>query len=310
MKNEKLRMKIYGNQKHYLLSFITAAVVLVLTGYFTPSLATEGGGGAYSNGADDFNIGKMPPAGTYFFNYFNYHYADKLKDNGGHTIPVDFSFNSIGNGFRLFYVSGNKFLGADMGMYIVLPVADVNVKFIERSQSKSGLADMAVNPFVLGWHFTDWHFGAGTDIKAPTGSYSKVDLANIGRNYWTFEPIFAFTYLNTDGYEVSAKLMYDFNTENNATEYLSGQEFHVDYTLGKKIDNFNIGIGGYYYKQLTDDKRNDAKVENYKGQVFAAGPQFRYNYKYMAFILKYQLETLVKNRAEGENFWFKYIYRF
>jgi hypothetical protein len=285
-------------------------LIVLLTGFLSLSIATEGGGGAYSNGADDFTAGRMPPPGTYFFNYFNYHHADKLKDDGGHTIPVNFSYDVIGNGFRLLQVTGRKFLGADIGMYIVVPVADVRVTYLGRSQSKSGLADMTVNPFMLGWHFTDWHFGAGVDVKAPTGAYDRFDLANIGRNYWTFEPVFAVTYLNKDGYEASAKLMYDFNTENNATDYLSGQEFHIDYTLGKKIDNLSIGVGGYYYRQVTDDELSGGKVDNYKGQALAAGPQFRYNHKNSSFIFKYQMETLVENRSEGEKFWFKFIYRF
>jgi hypothetical protein len=298
------------NQRYYLLLIAAGFFILSLAGIFTLSSATEGGGGAYSNGAEDFNAGNLLPPGTYFFNYFNYHYADRLKDNSSRTIPVNFSYEVTGNGFRLFHVTGHKLFGAGIGMYAVIPVAYVHATYMQKSQSKSGLADITINPFILGWHFTDWHFGAGVDIKVPTGDYSRFDIANLGRNYWTFEPVFAFTYLNKGGYEASAKFMYDFNTENNATHYLSGQEFHVDYTLGKKIDKFNIGMGGYYYKQLTDDEVNGERVKDYKGQVFAIGPQFRYNHDRMAFIFKYQWETLVKNRSEGEKLWFKFVYRF
>ncbi len=308
---KKAGREMFSNRTPYLFPIIVANIlIMILAGFITPSAATESGGGAYSNGAEDFNTGKLPPSGTYFFNYFNYHYADKLKNNSSHTIPANFSYEVTGNGFRLLHVTGKKFLGADIGMHIVLPVANVHITYLQKSQSKSGIGDMTVNPFLLGWHFTDWHFGAGIDVKVPTGSYSRFDIANIGRNYWTFEPTFAFTYLNKYGYEVSTKLMYDFNTENNATNYLSGQEFHVDYTLGKRIDKFNIGIGGYYYKQITDDELNGEKVSDYKGQVLAIGPQFRYNHNKMAFILKYQMEALVKNRSEGEKLWFKFVYQF
>jgi hypothetical protein len=151
-------------------------------------------------------------------------------------------------------------------------------------------------------------------IKHDSTHFSGFSLAsslpNIGRNYWTFEPTFALTYLNKEGYEASAKFMYDINTKNNAADYLSGQEFHVDYTLGKKIDKLNIGIGGYFYKQITDDELNGGKVRKYKGQVLAVGPQFRYNHNNMAFIFKYQREMLVKIRLEGEKLWFKFVYIF
>ena len=44
--------------------------------------ATEGGGGAYHNGAEDFMTGALPPPGNYFINYFNYYSADKFKKDG------------------------------------------------------------------------------------------------------------------------------------------------------------------------------------------------------------------------------------
>ncbi len=294
-----------------LFSITTAlTAILFIFGSALPSNATEGGGGAYSNGAEDFYAGRLPPPGTYLFNYFNYHYADRLMDNSGHMIPVNFSYEVTGNGIRFMHVTNKKIMGADLAMYAVIPVAHIHVTYRNKSQSKTGLADITLNPFVLGWHWTDWHIGTGVDVKVPTGAYSRFDIANIGRNYWTFEPTIGITYANKEGYETSAKIMYDFNTKNNATNYLSGQEFHVDYTLGKRIDKLQIGFGGYYYKQITDDELNGEKVKDYKGQAFAIGPQFRYYYKNMHFTCKYQYETLVKNRSEGQKLWFKLIYRF
>jgi len=72
----------------------------------------------------------------------------------------------------------------------------------------------------------------------------------------------------------------------------------------------NIGIGGYFYKQITDDSLNGNTIHDNKGQVLAFGPQFRYNLKNINLTLKYQWETLVKNRPEGEQFWFKMGYAF
>ena len=106
--------------------------------------------------------------------------------------------------------------------------------------------------------------------------------------------------------------MYDFNTKNTATDYLSGQEFHFDYTIGKKIGAWSLGLGGYYYKQTTNDEQYGVKygADGNKGQVLAFGPQVKYDYKNMSFILKYQTETLVENKPEGNTFWFKFVYAF
>jgi hypothetical protein len=153
----------------------------------------------------------------------------------------------------------------------------------------------------------------------PTGNYDKKDLANISRNYWTFEPIFAFTYLSDGGFEVSSKFMYDINTENNDKDYKSGQEFHFDYAVGYKVSNWNLGVAGYYYKQITDDEINGEKAtfpaflgfdEGFKGQTFAVGPAVKYNYKNMSFTLKYLWETAVEHRPEGSDLWFKFAYAF
>lgn len=293
-----------------------AAILIVFVGLLcisglTPRVsATESGGGAYPNGAEDFMTGALPPPGTYVLNYFSYYHAARLKDNRGDSAPFDFDVESFADSVRVLHMTKQRVFGADWGMHILVPFVKVHASTPGGIGSKTGIGDVVINPFLLGWHFTNWHIAAGIDTVVPVGAYNKNDIANIGRNYWTFEPILAVTYLNSEGWEASAKFMYDFNTKNTATDYRSGQEFHFDYTLGKKINNMNIGVGGYYYKQITDDALGGETVHDNKGQVFAFGPQFRYGLKNMAFTLKYQWETLAKNRPQGEQFWFKFMYAF
>ena len=47
--------------------------ILLLAGLAvsSPSHATQGGGGAYPNGAEDFMSGALPPPGTYLLNYMS-----------------------------------------------------------------------------------------------------------------------------------------------------------------------------------------------------------------------------------------------
>ena len=58
-------------------------LVLVISSLFVLTsvnvYATEGGGGAYPNGAEDFMSGAIPPPGFYFINYFLYYHADEFK---------------------------------------------------------------------------------------------------------------------------------------------------------------------------------------------------------------------------------------
>lgn len=305
------KTKRYGRLKKYFqMLFLLLFVSLFIATTGGNVFATEGGGGAYPNGAEDFMAGAVPPPGTYFLDYLTYYKADKFKDGSGNSSPFD--LKATVNVFRLLHVTNYKILGGFWGMHIFVPIANVDVTVPGRSQSKTGLGDIIVDPFILSWHWKNFHLVTGLDIYIPTGEYDKNNLANLGRNYWTFEPLVGFTFLSDSGFEVSSKFMYDFNTKNDDTEYKSGQEFHFDYTIAQKFGNFSVGLGGYYYKQMTNDKLNGVKVDpdGFKGQVFAFGPQVKYDYKNMSFILKYQTETSVENRPEGDKFWFKFVYAF
>jgi len=283
--------------------------------------ATEGGGGAYPNGAEDFMSGAAPPPGYYFIDYFLYYSADKFKGNNGYSGIPDFDLDVVANTFRFIYITKQKILGGYWGVHMFVPIVyqDVSVgtPIGTLSDNKTGLGDIIVDPFILSWHFKNFHFLTAVDIYMPTGRFDKEDLANTSRNYWTFEPIVAFTYLTDFGLQVSSKIMYDINTNNPDTDYRSGQEFHFDYTVGYKVKNWSLGVGGYYYKQFTNDEMNGKKVVDlnglnvdpgFKGQVFSVGPELKYDYKNMSFILKYLFETAVENRPEGNDLWFKFVY--
>lgn len=274
--------------------------------------ATEGGGGAYPNGAEDFMSGAVPPPGTYLINYFDYYASDKLADNGGNKNPhaPGFKLHVATDVIRLVHVTEKKLLGGNWAMHLLLPIQNADLSVAGISKSKTGIADMIISPFILSWHSKNWHAAAGVEFFLPTGSYDKKDMVNLSRNYWTFEPVFAGTYITDNGFEVSGKFMYDINTINSDTDYLSGHEFHVDYALGKKIDAFTFGAAGYYYQQVTDDESKGAAVHNNSASVVALGPALKYDYKKMSFSLKYLFEMAAYNRPQGDNLWFKFSYAF
>lgn len=275
--------------------------------------ATEGGGSAYHNGAEDFMSGAVPPPGNYYINYFNYYAADKFNVDGDDK--KGFDLKVAADVSRFIHVTDKQFLGGSWALHAFIPLVYMDVNLdppiapVSMDDRRGSLGDIIVDPFILAWHGANWHAVTGLDIFMPTGNYDKSRLANVGRNYWTFEPVAAATFLPGAGFDISAKLMYDFNTENDATDYLSGQEFHADIAVGKKMDNFTAGLAGYYYQQTTEDEADGDKIDN-KGRVIGLGPALKYDYKNMSFTLKYMLETEAKNRPEGDNFWFKFLYAF
>ncbi len=294
-------------------AFLAVLMAVMLMGVVDKAGATESGGGAYPNGVEDFMSAALPPPGTYFMNYLSYYRAASLKDQSGNDAMPKFDLDAVANVFRFVHISKQQIFGASWGMHIFLPLAHVNVDATRGSDNRSGLGDILFSPMVLGWHFKNVHVVAAVDTYVPTGAYDKNRLANIGRNYWTFEPACAVTYLADNGFEASGKFMYDFNLKNTDTDYRSGQEFHFDYAVGFHPNrDWVAGASGYFYYQTTDDEQNGVKVgtDGYRGRVFSIGPTVAYQYKNTSFTLKWQKEFKAENRPEGDHFLLKFIYAF
>ena len=106
------------------------------------------------------------------------------------------------------------------------------------------------------WDVKDLHFLAAQNLVLTTGRYDVNKSNNMGRNYFSYDEVVGFTWLDQkQGHEISFMAGYMINTKNQASDYTTGNEFHVDYTLAQYLsEHFGLGIVGYYYKQMTDDK--------------------------------------------------------
>jgi hypothetical protein len=292
-------------------------VILTALLLFAPAVrAMEGGGTDIPLGNEDSMMGAPPPPGLYYLNYIMYYQTNSLKDNSGKDVTapngakVDFKADATANIFRLAYVSNITFLGANLIGHVVLPLVYSHASVAGESESKTGLGDIDVVAG-LAWHFKDWHLTAiPLDITVPTGSYDKTDLVNIGRDYYSFEPKFVFSYLPKNGFELSSIFGYAFNTVNPDTHYVSGQETWIQPFIGYRwLDkHLTFGAVGYIYRQTTDDYSRRERVQNYRAQVDSIGPLIKYDYKNMSFIFKAYFETDAKNRPEGQQLWFRFNY--
>ncbi|PWV59851.1 SphA family protein [Plasticicumulans acidivorans] len=281
----------------------------VLAGLAAVPVFAKEGPDQYPNGVENFMSGALPPPGDYFLNYLG-HYNGRLRDSHGNKLPV--SVNATFDALRWVHMSDLKVFGADWGWHMIVPIVHQSMHTPGGSGTADGLGDITVDPFILAWHFPNFHVAAAVDINLPTGKYDKDDpTASIGANYWSFEPLLAMTYLSDGGFEASAKLMYNMKTRNNDTKYQSGDEFHMDYTLAQHVGDWAFGLGGYYLKQTTDDEQyGDTVGDGNRGQVFAWGPQIKYDYKGMSFIATWNIETQAENRFEGDKVWLKFVTRF
>ncbi len=297
-----------NKQRKLVPALAMALAVLPLT-----ASASEGGKTAYPNGAEDFMVGAVPPPGNYLINYLLNYNANDFNNSSGNNIIPGFDLNAWADVLRFIHVSDYQVLGGNWVWHVFLPLVHVDVTvpppFGPGDGSKGGIGDIIFSPFVVSWHHSkNLHSVMSlVDVYAPTGSYDQYRLANIGLNYWTFEPVYAVSYISDEGWEASVKLMYDFNLENPDTNYKSGQAFHFDYTFAKHFPGWALGVGGYYYTQTTDDSGPTAPPDGFKGKAFAVGPQVMFDVGKVKAIFKYQWETDTENQPQGNKFWFKLI---
>jgi hypothetical protein len=308
---------------------LVLGLILSLLGA-APSWA--GGGQHYPNGAEDFVVGALPPPGVYLVNYLLLATKNRLVDNSGHSIG-EFKADVEAEVARFIYVSPHKLLGANWGAHLFLPYYAANVQLgTSPGDPKSmidsdvaGIGDIIFSPLILGWHFgPNFHLVAALDIFAPTGNYDKYRPATqiLSRNDWTVEPVLAATYL-WRGFDVDAKLMYDFSTKNDAyigpasggvqADLTPGQEFHVDWAVGYAPQNgLRFGVVGYNYWQITNDQINDRDVRDQKSRVGGIGAGVKYwpDRGRFSMTLKQYWEYGARNMATGPSTWLKVGFKF
>ncbi|WP_177497617.1 MULTISPECIES: SphA family protein [Gammaproteobacteria] len=288
---------------------ITLMLAVGASSVTMPASATEGGGQMYAPGIENFMAGAMPPPGMYGIVYAYSYSADKLRDNSGREIHNDFDLDVNVIAPRLIWVTNQHLLGGQLAWHVLVPFMDQRVSLspaagMHVSDHKFAQGDITFGP-AIGYHYSQHAHGLlALDIFAPTGAYDVNDIANTGRNYWAVQPLYAFDYVNPDGLNFSAKVMYEFNAKNSDTHYKSGQEFIADVAVGWSVgQHWTLGVGGFVYRQTTDDKQYGQTIADYKGRAYALGPDVKYDSGKGWFVTgKYAPEFDVRNRPQGSVF--------
>ncbi len=291
------------------------------------ALAEEGGSGHYAPGASasffDALPGKPGLAVADYFMYYDASSSTKLPYGG--QLVLDSRAVAYSDSLLIMYDTNIKLLG---GSYV--PAIAVTYVWLEvdghiaapndnlMRDTADGLGDLVVYPVMLGWAKHDFKYDLRLGIYAPTGEYEKDRLANVGKNYWTFEPMASATWLSCKiGTEVSAYAGFDFNTRNEETDYLSGDVFHLDLTVAQhlplgELSSFGVGANAFYYQQITGDKVRGPlgrEFEGFEGRTVGVGPVLSFTTKLgkkdLAAELKWLPELEVQNRLKGDYVWFK-----
>jgi len=267
----------------------------------------------------------MPPPGLNITNFTAFYTADRTLDSDGNDRLnlSNFDLFVFAEVLRFRYIFPNvTFLGANIEArvgYTLVNFVDVSFDvrtpfgMIHREDSTTNVGDSLVG-LILGWHGKKFHQMFGPELFVPSGKFSDDRLTNTGRGYFAIGPSYWFSWFPIEQIEVSGALIYLINFENPDTDYLSGQELSFDYNLGYFVArDWEVGVSGYAYKQLTDDERNGRTFgDGNRGQAVAFGPALRWHPhgKNYGITLKWQHEELVENRASGERFFIQAAVQF
>lgn len=275
------------------------------------ALALEGGQSVYPMGAENYLVGALPPPGTYFLDYTLFYSASRFNGNNGQKLFPSFHLDAFVEAPRVLHTFDTPILGATPFVAALAAFEHEDVSVNQGAGFANGYdtgvfeADLTQG---LGWHLTPTsHFALGVDEFIPVGYYDPAKVANASLHRYAIEPIAAYTYFDPTGFTVNIKAMYDFNLNNSATNYQSGQDFHFDYAAGYNVGAFTLGVGGYYEHQTTKDYQNGVVAgpggDGFMSQGFALGPDIQYSFDHNIIRFKWQHEFVADNKPQGEMFW-------
>jgi hypothetical protein len=270
------------------LGLLVGLSLLVLVLLPRSAAATEGGQSVYVPGAyGNFGMGMVPGPGVYF-NDYSYWYSGSATSKtllNGH-LELNATETEYVNTFEFTGVSPWKLFGGRYwgGVYIPFASASLNAgatldafgRTLARSvgASQGGMADWYVIPVGLAWDVGNFHISAFEGVNVPIGEYNPSNLVSLGHNYWAYDTNVAASYLNEKtGFTIGADAGYIINSINPATQYQSGQEFHLDVNIGQYLtETFGVGLVGYAYQQTTGDSGSGAILGPFQGTAYGIGP--------------------------------------
>lgn len=306
------------------LTLIRIALGLALSLSLVSHLKSEeGGSGHYLPGGAASFIDALPGRPSlavfdFFAIYTGSAEGSRQLPLGG-VITAGLDATAYANTIGAFYESGFTPFGGNYAVGIGIPYvwmeAEARVGSLKVRDTANGVGDILLYPFIIGWtNGTDLKYDVRLGIYAPSGEYDAGALANVGKNYWTFEPTLSLSYISSKiGLEVSAFAAMDFSTRNDDTDYQTGDRFHLDLTVAEHLPLLGgfvgVGASGFYYQQVSGDSGSGATLGDFEGRTVGVGPVISYIRKLgktdFAAEIKWLPELDVEHRTQGDYIWVK-----
>lgn len=305
--------------------FLATATTIAASMLANQASATEGGASLYLLGSGGPGTAEMPPLeGVYLDNtiwvYSGEAKADRQFVVGGNVV-AGLEATIVADFLTVLWVPSTNVLGGTLAIGGALPVGAPMMKVNavltgplgnQFNFSRRDSAIVVGDPIAtasLGWKTGNTHIQASTLVNIPVGTYREDQIANIAFHRWAVDTSLAVTWADeTSGWDLSGKIGVTFNGTNTFTDYSSGDEFHAEAAVEKTFaKSFSAGLQGYYYKQISGDSGQGARLGPFKGEVIGAGATAAWHTvlgRSPATIrARFFKEFEVTNRLEGESYW-------
>ncbi len=269
-----------------LVKIVATAGVVAAAGWAGQALALEGNSPYLPGVSVGTPVGALPPPGFYFADD-NVIITGGLRNNSGNNLPANVT--AYLNIPSVLWAPGINILGATYAAVLIEPYSQQNLNLTQvggGSSIQSGMFNTIIVPIQLSWNFHPFFVSTGVGIYANDGDTQTIAVTGgrksvgIANDFWTFEPDVAVSYLD-NGWDFTAKAVFDINTKDTDTDYQSGTVFYLDLTASKNIGKWNVGIGGNYTQQISNDSGFGAPSSAAGGgkiEHVLVGPLVGYNF--------------------------------
>ena len=300
------------------LSLCTGIVILSLA-TATPALAVEGGMSPWAKGFMGFMSGYVPPQDGLYGSAINYYFSGSAGANTRNgfvelgidtTMDVQFLTGLYVTDWSL--LGGQYSFGGAIAWAWLNLSADVTAPLgaLHVDLNNNSFADSLWIPVQFSWHEGNFNWSLALNLYAPTGFYSpNIRTAlSIGKNIWAFMPQFSLTYFDPKtGLDASGSLIYVTQSNNDATDYQSGDLIQLDWALGDHFGAalaWEAGVAGNLVQQITPDTGSGAKLGSFEASSFGLGPALSYNTKYgdvpINLAVKWEHDVYAHNTFKGD----------
>jgi anthranilate 1,2-dioxygenase (deaminating, decarboxylating) large subunit len=275
-----------------------------------------------------------PPAGPgfYFQEYLQFYHVEKFADaNGGRLalpggevpkLDVYVSLNQL-----IYQSDQSVLLGGKWGVDLIVPVVNFDLDSQVLSDNGAGIGDVLIGPYIqwdpiMGKNGPVFMHRIEFQMICPTGRYSDEKNLNPGSNFFSVDPYWSGTWFVTPQLTTSWRLHYlwnDDNTDPNKIIYAgvhrvqAGQAVHANFAADYEVvpHRLNVGVNGYYLKQITDTQADGHNINGSREQIFGIGPGAVYHFSQNDHLFfNVYFEMAAKNRTEGQRYILRWTHHF